>query len=92
MLMVEASREGASGFVILPRVFRLRMRMTSAGYLDGTKNLIALRKAHAPQLLRHGKHRTSTMRTHPSGSRMKPTNPKLAYPASKDRAENELGK
>jgi UDP-glucose 4-epimerase len=66
--------------------------MTSGWLLDGTKNLIAAAKAHAPQV-RFVMASTGLVydadASHP-GIEGDATNPKLAYPASKIAAENEL--
>ena len=85
--------EGVSAIVHLAAVFRTQNEDDIwRGNLDGTKNLIAATKAHAPQV------RFITASTglvydadasHP-GLEDDATHPKLAYPASKIAAENEL--
>jgi UDP-glucose 4-epimerase len=85
--------EGVSAIVHLAAVFRTQNEDDIwRANLDGTKNLIAAAKAHAPQV-RFVMASTGLVydadASHP-GREDDPTNPKLAYPASKIAAENEL--
>jgi putative NADH-flavin reductase len=85
--------EGVSAIVHLAAVFRTQNEDDIwRANLDGTKNLIAAAKAHAPQ----GRFVMASTglvydadASHP-GLEDDATNPKLAYPASKIAAENEL--
>jgi nucleoside-diphosphate-sugar epimerase len=84
---------GVSAIVHLAAVFRTHSEddIWRANF-DGTKNLIAAAKAHAPQV-RFVMASTGLVydaeASHP-GVEDDATNPKLAYPASKIAAENEL--
>jgi UDP-glucose 4-epimerase len=85
--------EGVSAIVHLAAVFRTQNEDDIwRANLDGTKNLIAAAKAHAPQA-RFVMASTGLVydadASHP-GLEDDATNPKLAYPASKIAAENEL--
>jgi UDP-glucose 4-epimerase len=85
--------EGASAIVHLAAVFRTQDEDAIwRANLDGTKNLIAAAKAHAPQV-RFVMASTGLVydadASHP-GLEDDATNPRLAYPASKIAAENEL--
>jgi len=85
--------EGVSAIVHLAAVFRTQNEDDIwRANLDGTKNLIATTKAHAPQA-RFIMASTGLVydadASHP-GLEDDATNPKLAYPASKIAAENEL--
>jgi len=85
--------EGVSAIVHLAAVFRTQKEDDIwRANLDGTKNLIAAAKAHAPQV-RFVMASTGLVydadASHP-GLEEDTTNPKLAYPASKIAAENEL--
>jgi UDP-glucose 4-epimerase len=85
--------EGVSAIVHLAAVFRTQNENDIwRANLDGTKNLIAAAKAHAPQV-RFVMASTGLVydadASHP-GLEDDATNPKLAYPASKIAAENEL--
>jgi nucleoside-diphosphate-sugar epimerase len=85
--------EGVSAIVHLAAVFRTQNEDDiGLANLDGTKNLIAAAKAHAPQV-RFVMASTGLVydadASHP-GLEDDATNPKLAYPASKIAAENEL--
>src|SRR6204780_4726175 len=85
--------EGVSAIVHLAAVFRTQNEDDIwRANLDGTKNLIAATKAHAPQA-RFVMASTGLVydadASHP-GLEEDATNPKLAYPASKIAAENEL--
>jgi UDP-glucose 4-epimerase len=85
--------EGVSAIVHLAAVFRTQNEDDIwRANLDGTKNLIAAAKAHAPQV-RFVMASTGLVydadASHP-GLEDDATNPKLAYPASKIAAENEL--
>ena len=85
--------EGVSAIVHLAAVFRTQNEDAIwRANLDGTKNLIAAAKAHAPQV-RFVMASTGLVydadASHP-GLEDDATNPKLAYPASKIAAENEL--
>jgi UDP-glucose 4-epimerase len=85
--------EGVSAIVHLAAVFRTHNEDDIwRANLDGTKNLIATAKAHAPQV-RFVMASTGLVydadASHP-GLEDDATNPKLAYPASKIAAENEL--
>jgi UDP-glucose 4-epimerase len=85
--------EGVSAIVHLAAVFRTQNEDDIwRANLDGTKNLIAATKAHAPQV-RFIMASTGLVydadASHP-GLEDDPTHPKLAYPASKIAAENEL--
>jgi UDP-glucose 4-epimerase len=87
--------EGASAIVHLAAVFRTQNEDDIwRANLDGTKNLITATKAHAPQV-RFVMASTGLVydadASHP-GLEDDATNPKLAYPASKIAAENELRK
>ena len=84
---------GVSAIVHLAAVFRTHNEDDIwRANLDGTKNLIAAAKAHAPQV-RFVMASTGLVydanASHP-GLEDDATNPKLAYPASKIAAENEL--
>jgi UDP-glucose 4-epimerase len=85
--------EGVSAIVHLAAVFRTQNEdeIWRANF-DGTKNLIAAAKAHAPQA-RFVMASTGLVydpdASHP-GREEDATNPKLAYPASKIAAEKEL--
>ena len=85
--------EGVSAIVHLAAVFRTQDEDAIwRANLDGTKNLIAAAKAHAQQV-RFVMASTGLVydadASHP-GREDDATNPKLAYPASKIAAENEL--
>jgi UDP-glucose 4-epimerase len=85
--------EGASAIVHLAAVFRTQNEDDIwRANLDGSKNLIAAAKAHAP-LVRFVMASTGLVydedASHP-GLEDDATHPKLAYPASKIAAENEL--
>jgi UDP-glucose 4-epimerase len=85
--------EGVSAIVHLAAVFRTQNEDDIwRANLDGTKNLIAATKAYAPQV-RFVMASTGLVydadASHP-GLEDDATNPKLAYPASKIAAENEL--
>jgi UDP-glucose 4-epimerase len=85
--------EGVSAIVHLAAVLRTQNEDDIwRANLDGTKNLIAASKAHAPQV-RFIMASTGLVydadASHP-GLEDDPTHPKLAYPASKIAAENEL--
>jgi len=85
--------EGVSAIVHLAAVFRTQDEdAVWRANLDGTKNLIAAAKAHAPQV-RFVMASTGLVydadASHP-GLEDDATNPKLAYPASKIAAEEEL--
>jgi UDP-glucose 4-epimerase len=85
--------EGVSAIVHLAAVFRTQNENDIwRANLDGTKNLIAAAKAHAPQA-RFVMSSTGLVydadASHP-GLEDDATNPKFAYPASKIAAENEL--
>jgi UDP-glucose 4-epimerase len=85
--------EGASAIVHLAAVLRTQNEDDIwRANLDGTKNLIAATKAHAPQV-RFIMASTGLVydadASHP-GLEDDPTHPKLAYPASKIAAANEL--
>jgi len=85
--------EGVSAIVHLAAVFRTQNEDDIwRANLDGTKNLIAATKAHAPQV-RFVMASTGLVydadASHP-GLEDDATHPKLAYPASKIAAENEL--
>jgi nucleoside-diphosphate-sugar epimerase len=85
--------EGVSAIVHLAAVFRTQNEDDIwRANLDGTKNLIGAAKAHAPQA-RFVMASTGLVynadASHP-GREDDATNPKLAYPASKIAAENEL--
>ena len=85
--------EGVSAIVHLAAVFRTQNEDDIwRANLDGTKNLIAAAKAYAPQV-RFVMASTGLVydadASHP-GREDDATNPKLAYPASKIAAENEL--
>jgi nucleoside-diphosphate-sugar epimerase len=85
--------EGVSAIVHLAAVFRTQNDDDIwRANLDGTRNLIAAAKAHAPQA-RFIMASTGLVydadASHP-GLEDDATNPKLAYPASKIAAENEL--
>ncbi len=85
--------EGVSAIVHLAAVFRTQNEDAIwRANLDGTKNLIAAAKAHAPQV-RFVMASTGLVydadSSHP-GLEDDASNPKLAYPASKIAAENEL--
>ena len=85
--------EGVSAIVHLAAVFRTQNEDDIwRANLDGTKNLIAAAKTHAPQV-RFVMASTGLVydpdASHP-GLEDDATNPKLAYPASKIAAENEL--
>ncbi|MCU1324506.1 MAG: NAD-dependent epimerase/dehydratase [Acidobacteriaceae bacterium] len=85
--------EGVSAIIHLAAVFRTQNDDDIwRANLDGTKNLIAATKAHAPQA-RFVMASTGLVydadASHP-GLEDDATNPKLAYPASKIAAENEL--
>jgi UDP-glucose 4-epimerase len=92
---LERAVEGVSAIIHLAAVFRTQNEDDIwRANLDGTKNLIAVAKAHAPQVrfvmtstgLVYDEHAS-----HP-GLEDDAANPKLAYPASKIAAENELRK
>jgi UDP-glucose 4-epimerase len=90
---LKQSVEGVSAIVHLAAVFRTQNEDAIwRANLDGTKNLIAAAKAHAPQV-RFVMASTGLVydadASHP-GLEDDATNPKLAYPASKIAAENEL--
>ncbi len=85
--------EGVSAIVHLAAVFRTQNEDDIwRANLDGTKNLIAAAKGHAPQV-RFVMASTGLVydadASHP-GLEDDATHPKLAYPASKIAAENEL--
>ncbi len=85
--------EGVSAIIHLAAVFRTQNEDDIwRANLDGTKNLIAAAKAHAPQA-RFIMASTGLVydadASHP-GLEDDATHPKLAYPASKIAAENEL--
>jgi nucleoside-diphosphate-sugar epimerase len=85
--------DGVSAIVHLAAVFRTQNEDDIwRANLDGTKNLIAAAKAHAPQV-RFVMASTGLVydadASHP-GREDDATHPKLAYPASKIAAENEL--
>ena len=85
--------EGVSAIVHLAAVFRTQNEDDIwRANLDGTKNLIAAAKAHAPKV-RFVMASTGLVydadASHP-GLEDDATHPKLAYPASKIAAENEL--
>lgn len=85
--------EGVAAIVHLAAVFRTQNENDIwRTNLDGTKNLIAAAKAHAPHV-RFVMASTGLVydadASHP-GLEDDATNPKLAYPASKVAAENEL--
>ena len=85
--------EGVSAIVHLAAVFRTKNEDDIwRANLDGTKNLIAATKAHAPQarfVMASSGLVYDADASHP-GLEEDATNPKLAYPASKIAAENEL--
>ena len=90
---LKQAMEGVSAIVHLAAVFRTQSEDDIwRANLDGTKNLIAAAKAHAPQA-RFVMASTGLVydanASHP-GLEDDATNPKLAYPASKIAAENEL--
>jgi len=90
---LKQAAEGVSAIVHLAAVFRTQNEDAIwRANLDGTKNLIAAAKAHAPQV-RFVMASTGLVydwdASHP-GLEDDATNPKLAYPASKIAAENEL--
>jgi UDP-glucose 4-epimerase len=85
--------EGVSAIVHLAAVFRTpNADDIWRANLDGTKNLIAAAKAHAPQarlVMASTGLVYNANASHP-GLEEDATNPKLPYPASKIAAENEL--
>jgi nucleoside-diphosphate-sugar epimerase len=90
---LKQAAEGVSAIVHLAAVFRTQNENDIwRANLDGTKNLIAAAKAHAPHV-RFVMASTGLVydadASHP-GLEDDATNPKLAYPASKIAAENEL--
>ncbi|WP_117192426.1 NAD-dependent epimerase/dehydratase family protein [Rhizobium terrae] len=90
---LEQAAQGLSAVIHLAAVFRTQdMDMIWKSNLDGTRNLIAAIKAHAPEarfIMASTAHVYSIDNSHP-GREDDVVNPQHAYPASKLAAEREL--